>query len=63
MNTILCFGILAFGAAAWLIYMLSPEKGGPLQARLWGMSLGFVVLLGIWGVFKYGIAVFHWFGR
>lgn len=63
MSIILFWGIVGFGVSAWVIYMVARERGAVLWVRLGGIAMIFFVLLGLWGLVRYGVALAHSFGR
>lgn len=63
MSVILALGVVGFGVAAWAVYMVARERGAAVWARLGSMAMILFLLLGVWGLVRYGVALGHWFRR
>jgi hypothetical protein len=63
MSVILACGIVGFGVVAWVVYLVARERGAAVWLRLGSIAVILFLLLGLWAVVRYGVALGHWFRR
>jgi hypothetical protein len=59
------WGLALFAGAVWLglAFVAVTRKGASLRVRLGSIALGFIVPLGLWGLFSYGPGLVRWASR
>jgi hypothetical protein len=58
----LAWGVAIFAVGVWLalVLVVVTRKGVSLRVRLGSIALGFIVPLGLWGLFSYDPGLVHW---